>query len=73
MNDGLRHLSMEASKNGVKLIDSSKVMVIPQHSFIDQLITNMRKYIAAPHGTTWAEHIVISHNSRNLSNLYGIK
>ena len=71
MNEGLRHLSVQADRNGAKLLDSSKVVLIPLHSFLDQLITSLRKYLAAPHSSSWAEHIVLTSNDKNFSNIYG--
>ena len=71
MNEGLRYLSIQADRSGAKLLDISKIVLIPFHSFIDQLITSMKKYISSPNGSTWAEHIVMSCNNKALSNIYG--
>ena len=73
MNEGLRHLSIQADRNGAKLLDSSKVVLIPFHSFIDQLITSIKKFINTPNGSTWGEHLVMSSNNKTFSNIYSTK
>ena len=66
-------MSIQADRNGAKLLDSSKVVQIPFHSFIDQLVTSMKKFINTPNGSTWGEHLVISSNNKTFSNIYGIE
>ena len=71
MNEGLRFLSTQADRNGVRLSDTDKVVLIPLHSFIDQLLTSLKKYIGSPQGSSWAEHLVLTTKNKVFSNIFG--